>query len=605
MRAEPLSSLVHRACGIILAALALLTLPPARAQTEPVFRTTTEVVLVPVSVLDKHGHPVSGLKRDEFELRVNGKPAAITALDEISGPRNTPAAQPSLPPGTVTNVSPIETSQRSWVILLVDFVNTSLTDRMELRKQLLKFLSEDLRPGQQIAIYALSNSLVMLHPFTSDARLLKEAASRLVHEKGTPPVPANGGFVATAPAMVAGSIAVTPGSGASLATVNGRPGTQGDLPLGPGGDIEGFLLWGQWREAVYTTHTRAANTLIQFRQLANSFAGVAGKKTVLWLTSDASPLNPTLMYQVMLNDPASEPLRVEWREIAATYQALNSAGISVFPVDIRGIVNPGLAGAHESTSHGDFMGNLAQTQPGGSDAYPTTTARRQGEAGNAVLAMETAAVETGGQALRGSNDLSELFDRAQVVWTSYYVLAFTPEQDARAKSAVYRRIDVKVARRGLQVLFRRGYTTRPEAVIASENELRRDVSDAATSPVDLTAVPLTLKLEPADATPRPDVRFLLSIPGEALQRVDTPQGSHFNFSIFLLLKDARGKVISSMGDKIDRTFAPADAAGVTRNGFTYPGKFVAPAGEKSFARLIVRDNLSGHVGSITVQVARD
>jgi VWFA-related protein len=579
--------------------LAVIAIPHAWAQTEPVFRSTSEVVLVPASVLDKHGQPVSGLKREDFELRVDGKPAAITALDEVSGPPAATHARPALAPNTVTNVVPVESSRRSWVVLLVDFINTAPTDRMELRKQLLKFLAKDLRPGQQIAIYALSSSLVLLHPFTSDTQELIAAASRLVYEKGTPAQRGNADFLSAAPAAVAGVIAAGPGGSASLAA-------QGSQQGSGRGDIEYFLLASQWRQEVFTTHTRAANTLAQFRQLANSFAGVPGKKMVLWLTGDASPLNPTLMNQFSLSDPGSEPLRLQWRDVAATYEALNGAGISLFPVDIRGITNAGLANPGETPNHPDFMQNLALSQPGDVAAYPTTTSRRQGESANAVMAMETAAVETGGQVLKGSNDLSELLGRAEGLWSSYYVLSFTPEEAPGGKSAAYHRIEVKVPGRAAQVLYRRGYTTRPESLIASKGELARDVADAAASPVDLTGIPLTLKLAPEeslDSSQGP--RFLLAIQAAALERADTPKGSRYDFSIFILLKDSKGKALSNLGDKIDRVFSPSEAAGIARHGFLYPGRFDAPASERSFGRIIVRDNLSGRVGTITVQIGHD
>lgn len=120
--------------------------------------------------------------------------------------------------------------------------------------------------------------------------------------------------------------------------------------------------------------------MAQFREPAGSFAGVAGKKTVLWLTGDASPLNPTLMNVINFSDPSSEPLRVQWRDVAATYEALSNANISVFPVDVRGARNPGLEKPDEASNHHDFMQSMALSQ--GAE-YPSAVSRREGEAGNA------------------------------------------------------------------------------------------------------------------------------------------------------------------------------------------------------------------------------
>ena len=583
-----------------LYAVAALAIPCALAQTGPLFRTTSETVLVPTSVLDKQGQPLTGLKLDNFELRVDGKPVKIAALNEVSGPARAANVKP-LPPGTVTKVMPLEATQQSWVILLVDLLNTSLPDRMELRKQLLKFLTTDLRPGQPIAIYALGNSLTLVHPFTSDTQQLIEAAKRLINEKGLPPA-GGAGFVSATPAVVAGVIAPMAGAPATIAPANLASGAG----AGGQGDIESFLLAAQWRMSVYNTHTRTEDTLAQFRQLANAFAGVAGKKMVLWLTGDASPLNPTLMNQVNFGDPSSVPLRVEWRPLAATYEAISAAGISLFPVDIRGVGNPGLKKPDETPSHSEFLQTAAQTQPSDSTIYSSATSQRQGEAANAIMAMETAAVETGGRVLAGSNDLSGLLGRAQSLWSSYYVLAFAPVPERQGKSPVYHRIEVKVPGRAVEVLCRRGYSARPESLIASDDELKRDVGEASSSPVDLTAIPLTLKLAPEDKKAAGGgPHFMLSIPASALEHTDTAQGSRYHFSIFLLLKDPRGKVLSDLGDKIDRVFAPAEAAAVASRGFHYPGQFDAPAGTKTFGRIIVRDNLSGRVGTITVQIGKD
>jgi hypothetical protein len=186
------------------------------------------------------------------------------------------------------------------------------------------------------------------------------------------------------------------------------------------------------------------------------------------------------------------------------------------------------------------------------------------------------------------------------------VLAFSPSQEPTGKSPVYHRIEVKVPGRTVEVLYRHGYTSRPVSFIASDNELKRDVADASNSPVDLTAIPLTLRLLPEDkGASGQKPRFMLTIAATQLAHTDTRQGSRYNFSVFIFLKDARGKVVSDLGDQIDRVFPPAQAASIANHGFLYPGQLETPAGRKTFGRIIVRDNLSGRLGTITVQIGND
>ena len=42
-----------------------------------------------------------------------------------------------------------------------------------------------------------------------------------------------------------------------------------------------------------------------------------------------------------------------------------------------------------------------------------------------------------------------------------------------------------------------------------------------------------------------------------------------------------------------------------RTGFSYPAQLYAPGSETSFARIIVRDNLSGRLGTLTLQVTNN
>src|ERR1051325_7495709 len=87
-------------CGL-LALCALVFAPPLSAQTkaqkpaetqDDVIRVNTELVQTDVMVFDKDGHFVDGLKADQFELKVNGKPTPVSFFERVmSGrPANSP-----------------------------------------------------------------------------------------------------------------------------------------------------------------------------------------------------------------------------------------------------------------------------------------------------------------------------------------------------------------------------------------------------------------------------------------------------------------------------------------------------------------------------------
>jgi VWFA-related protein len=80
-------SLVTVALGLVLALHEAGQPPPGQQPPRPTFRTGTNVVRVDVTVIDRSGHPVTGLTPEDFEVREDGQPQAITSfkLVEASG----------------------------------------------------------------------------------------------------------------------------------------------------------------------------------------------------------------------------------------------------------------------------------------------------------------------------------------------------------------------------------------------------------------------------------------------------------------------------------------------------------------------------------------
>src|SRR6185436_12652276 len=95
---RPRSTKYAISCGFLLV-LCCACLPATFAQTKPqkpaepdadVIRVNTDLVQTDVMVFDKDGHFVDGLKADQFELKVNGKPTPVSFFERVTSGRPTP-----------------------------------------------------------------------------------------------------------------------------------------------------------------------------------------------------------------------------------------------------------------------------------------------------------------------------------------------------------------------------------------------------------------------------------------------------------------------------------------------------------------------------------
>ncbi len=88
---------------------------------------------------------------------------------------------PKFPPGVFTNYTP-EPVNGAVNLLLLDTLNTPLTDQAYVRQQLIAYLNAT-PPGTRIAIFGLSSQLTILQGFTSDPALLKAVTSTKTRQK--------------------------------------------------------------------------------------------------------------------------------------------------------------------------------------------------------------------------------------------------------------------------------------------------------------------------------------------------------------------------------------------------------------------------------------
>ncbi len=103
-------------------AAAQLAVGAQQPQT-PVYRSGVDVIAVDVHVVDRAGHPVVGLRPDEFSVSVDGKPRAVESVDFVSyvGDSSLVASDATnLRPLFSTNLTPTRTIPPRTVMLVVD-----------------------------------------------------------------------------------------------------------------------------------------------------------------------------------------------------------------------------------------------------------------------------------------------------------------------------------------------------------------------------------------------------------------------------------------------------------------------------------------------------
>ena len=178
-------------------AVALFLALPLRAQTAQTNTTTitssSELVLIPAVVNNSSGSHISGLKKEDFVLKQDGKPRPIAIFEEVK----TNTARVRRAEGeheTFSNIEPDVAEYHRLSIIVLDFVNTPVLDQVNARSALIKFLTEVANSGEPMCLLALTRGgLTLLHDFTDDPKLLAEGLNRavnnspLIHEEVVDP----------------------------------------------------------------------------------------------------------------------------------------------------------------------------------------------------------------------------------------------------------------------------------------------------------------------------------------------------------------------------------------------------------------------------------
>ena len=171
-----------KCCLILL--LLVVVCPLANAQETEVVRTNVELVQTAVTVLDKKGNFVEGLKREQFELTVDGKPRPVAFFERIASgsPRELELAtlpDPTNNATTTPTAAPPPRVPGRTIVFFLDDLHLSPDSMNRTRMMLKHFLDRDMNSKDNVAIATASGQVGFLEQFTNNRAVLDAAMSRL------------------------------------------------------------------------------------------------------------------------------------------------------------------------------------------------------------------------------------------------------------------------------------------------------------------------------------------------------------------------------------------------------------------------------------------
>jgi len=531
------------------------TVQHASDESNVEFKSETVLVQVPVLVTDKSGKHVSGLSKTDFEIREGGKEQKISSFEEI---QNTRAPFTSSPrhPGEYTNADAVGDAPRAITVIVLDTINTPYLDQTYGRKQLLKYLAENVQPGQAIGLVSITNHGVkVIHNLSSNPAELMEALKKVNGE-----LPTMQGVDTDTQALAA-----VGGDTLDLANL-GSPSTAVNL--------EDFVAQGDSEIARMQQDRAIEATIKAFLEIAWSLSGIPGKKSLVWATGG---------FPFFMDAPSAVPGGYLSIIYERTMQAMNDAEISIYPIDVRGLVN--YFPNSDASIRGTKLGN----------SYSQSLSARSWLQTSTIDTLKDFAEMTGGRAFYNTNDLTTSFQRAADDATDYYLLSYY--LDTANKKPGWRALKVKVNRPGVEVRARSGFFV-TNATMNADLAHNSDMRFALTSPFESTGIPLTVRWKNTSADgDKKKVQFGLLVAPQGI----TIEGERnlLNLEIAIVaLTSKNGSAADSISQTLHGAAKPETLAILRSEGLAYSNALDLPPGQYT-VRFVVRDNPSGKVGSVT------
>jgi VWFA-related protein len=523
--------------------------PPAKNQTPPTsttLRVTTRAVQVSVLAQDADGRPIEGLTKDDFTILDNGAPQKI-----VSFSKKTSRVTATVTPGLST-VSANTFSNRidektgvppSVTVILLDALNTDFHDMASARAQVVKFLRQ-IRPDDRVALYELTNHLIVLHDFTSDAATLLRAL----------------GAAPNMPRATDTGLAITSNDDAVI-----MAGGKGTIAAPDPGWLTNELE----RQSNFDQTNKVESTSDAFTAIGRHLARLPGRKNLVWISG-------SFPYNIDWSPGHEAPSFAE--KIAASIRGLSDANVAIYPVDTRGLM---------AQSMGEPGRLFSRQKP---DSPPQAT----------LDTMVTLAKGTGGLAFYNTNGIAEAIRHAIDDSSITYEIIYYPSNEKW--DGKFREIKVEVKHPGVHLRYRKGYFATPYIPATTESRARM-LTAAARDPLEATELGLDVRVNAVDVPGPRQVKVEVRVDPDQL-RFDLSAG-HWTDGVEVawIELDAAGIDIGHSAKDLNLNFPDEMHEKIKREGLVFNQTIGLVDGTVEL-RLVARDSGTGSIGSVNIPLTR-
>lgn len=547
---------------------------PSAQEADDVLRIKTELVQTGVLVLDKQGRFVDNLKREQFELRVDGKPQAISFFERVRTGSADEESQLAAARGlasTSKGASVVPLDRGRTLIFFIDDVHLSADSLARSRKVIQRFIDEEMGANDQAIVASTSGQIGFLQQLTNNKAVLRAAVARLNFRQH---ISTRGEFPEITEYQ---AFAIQERNDQQLFDFFVGEVLRDDVLLRP--EIAQTIVRNRVQMIVNQSNFYVQSALASLENFMRSSSEIPGRK-LFYFISDGFLLN-------IKSGNVVERMR------HITDAALRSGAV-IYSIDARGLSSEPMLDASRQSF----------------DLSGVQTLRSFGDLAATQEPLHILAEDTGGRALLNNNALGSSISQALKETSAYYLLAWRPESE-QGRGGKFRLIEASIRERpDLKVMVQRGYFDTPADAPAkpsnaknkkaeakpSDNTPAGELMSAVVSQRQQTALHTSLFV---GYTKEPRVGMILTASVEinddrlATANATEPTQSSTADLLGVILND-QGKVVNSFKQQL--TITPTAESAKQRHFIVSSQKLPIAPGLYQI-RVSARDRLSGRTGS--------